>query len=253
MSISMSRTTLHAACAASLAVCLTGCNLTGAMDPPQAMPTGQVAGGLKPFVPNSPAGLEVKPDADTAKLPKLVAMRDKAGAYGIARSDPFALTSAERGFETTQEGERVFGGGGGFGSVGLQLKPTEDVEVTPEEPQPYRRLSGIVVGDSILAILEEQGQQPVIVTPGMKLPNSEWRVVSIDQDKAVLRRPGKVRPTQVIVPLEQPRPGFGPPATNGGNNGGGFPGGAPGGPGGYPGGGFPGAGRGGKGPGAAGD
>lgn len=250
MSMTMSRNTLRTIAVAAVAASLAGCNLTGALDPPPAIPTGQVKGGKKPFVPNSPAGLAVTPDADGTKLPKLVALRDRAGAFGMVRSDPFALTTEERGFETVQLGERVFGGGGGFGSVGLTVKPTEEEQITPEEPQPYRRLSGIVVGDSILAILEEQGREAQIVTPGMQIPNSEWRVVSIDQDKAVLRRSGKTRPTEVIVPLETPRPGFGPPVggTGAGNRGGsGFPGGPPGGyPGGPPGG-FPGGRGGGRG------
>ena len=238
----MIRTFLFGALAASLV----GCNLTGATDAAPAFPSGQAEGARAStaFAPPSTAGLEVKQDADATKMAKLVAKEQSVGTFGSARSDPFALTSAERNFETTQEAERVFAGPSGF-TVELTPKPQVEDEAVAPEPQPYRRLSGIVVGDSILAILEEEGKQPVIVTPGMKIPDSEWRVISIDQEKAVLRRSGKARPSQVIVRLEVPRPGT---AAASGQTGG-FPGAPGGGYPGAPGGGYPGmpGGRGGKG------
>jgi hypothetical protein len=231
----------------AVSVGLVGCNMTGAMTPPEAFPTGtaQAPKGVKAasFQPDAPAGLPVAQDTDATKYQKLVATKNAAGTFGTARSDPFALTLQERGFETKQTMERFFSSTGGFGVFVTPKPDTEEVPVAPE-PQPYRRLSGIVVGDSILAILEEEGKAPVIVTPGMKIPDSPWRVVSIDQDKAVLRRSGNVKPTQIVVRLEQPRLGTTP--AGGGFPGGGFPGGPPGGPpGGYPGG-YPGgpAGRG---------
>ncbi|RYG25107.1 hypothetical protein EON82_08340 [bacterium] len=244
---------------ASLAAALTGCNMTGAMTPPDAFPTGTATAGrgatAASFTPNSVAGLPVTQDTDATKFPKLVATKNAAGAFGQPRSDPFALTLQERGFETVQTTERFFSSTGGFGVFVTPKPETEEAVVAPE-PQPYRRLSGIVVGDSILAILEEEGKAPVIVTPGMRIPDSPWRVVSIDQDKAVLRRSGNVKPNQIVVRLEQPR--FG--TTPSGGAPGGFPGGAPGGfpGGGPPGGGFPGGppggfpGRGGRGPAGAG-
>ena len=239
---------LKALAAGAFAFALAGCNITGAMDPPPAFPSGTVVGDAKkPFVPNADAGLPVTPDPDTKKLANLVATKAAAGSFGTARSDPFALTADERIFETQQTGERLFSGPSGF-TTQLTLKPQVEDEIVAPEPQPYRRLSGIVVGDSILAILEEQGRDPVIVTPGSQIPNSPWRVVSIDQDKAVLRRSGKVKPTQIVVRLETPR--YGTAAPTGGQ--GGFPGGPPGGPpgGGFPGGpsggGFPGGGDGGR-------
>ena len=223
----LSPKTLAAIAATAL---LAGCNLTGAMNPPDPFPTGSAPATA--YTPTSAAGLPVTQDPDGTKLGKLVAQRSSAGAFGKARSDPFALTGSERQFETLQAAERVFGSGSGFTNQ-LSAKPEVELQVTPPEPQPYRRLSGIVVGDSILAILEEQGREPVIVTPGSQIPNSEWRVVSIDQDKAVLRRSGNRKPNQIIVRLETPR--FGTPG--GGQPGGGVPGGFPGGaPGGFPGG-----------------
>ena len=91
--------------------------------------------------------------------------------------------------------------------------PGEGVQV---EPQPYRRLSGILIGDSVLAILEEGGKS-TIVRPGMMIPDTNWRVVSIDKDKAILRREGPQLPHEVEVRLEVGMPGF----TNTGNQGGG--------------------------------
>lgn len=216
---------------AVLAASLVGCNLTGAIKPADPFPAG--VAGKGEFTPNSDAGLGVTPAADPAKLTKLVATRDRAGSFGMARSDPFALTTQEKYFETQQQTERFFGGGSGFGNY-LTPKPDTDEQVVPLEEQPYRRLSGIVVGDSVLAILEENGTS-TIITPGMRIPNTPWTVVSIDQDKAVLRRSGKVRPTQIVVRLETPRDGApGAGGANGGGPGGGYPGGPPGG--GYPGG-----------------
>lgn len=232
MSLRMNTLSLRTLAAGALASALVGCNLTGAMEPPPAFPPGQVPATT--FTPDSVAGLPVTPEADPAKLTNLVAKRAAAGSFGTARSDPFALTTQERYFETQQEAERLFGGLSPF-SVQLTEKPQVIEEVQPLEPQPYRRLSGIVVGDSILAILEEEGKEPLIVTPGMRIPNSEWRVVSIDQDKAILRRSGSAKPSQVIVPLETPRLGTQPTGGSAGFPGqGGFPpgGGPPGGRGG---------------------
>ena len=223
MKTRMNTTALQTLALGAFAAALAGCNLTGAMSPPEAFPTGRTPADA--YTPASSAGLPVTPDPDGTKLSKLVAMRSRQGAFGKARTDPFALTDEERRFETVQTSERFFNGGGGF-SVQITEKPDVEDEVTPPEPQPYRRLSGIVVGDSILAILEEQGKPPVIVTPGMLIPGSEWRVVSIDQDKAVLRRPGKTKPNQVIVRLESPP--YGLAGVGGAGNG--VPGGPPGGP-----------------------
>lgn len=225
---------------AALAAALAGCNITGAMAPAPSIPPGtplRVGKGAQFTAPNSDAGIPVTASVDTTKIAKVVAMRN----FGSPRSDPFALTPEEKTFENEQTVERFFAGNGGFGTFVTAKEDTDEV-VEPLEPQPYRRLSGIVVGDSVLAILEEDGKTPIIVTPGMMIPNSPWRVVSIDQDKAVLRRSGKTKPNQIVVRLEQPR--FNP-ATQGG--GGSFPGGPPGGS--FPGGGPPGSfGPGGPGP-----
>jgi len=169
------------------------------------------------------AGVEVTQGTDPKTLDSLIASR----SFG-RRSDPFALKPGERGFERQQETLRLFGETGGFG---VEYTPPVERDPAQEEvvePQPYRRLAGVVVGDSVLAIIDMGDGSPAqIIRPGQQIPNSEWRVVSIDQDKAVLRRSGNRRPRQVVVRLESP------PAGVGGGIGapGGFPGG-PGGPGG---------------------
>jgi hypothetical protein len=87
-----------------------------------------------------------------------------------------------------------------------------------------------VVGDSVLALIDMGNGTTELIRPGQRIPGSEWTVVSIDEEKAILRRGGNRLPRQVTVRLELPPPGFG-----GGGNTGGFPGG-PTGPGGPPGG-----------------
>lgn len=185
---------------ALLATALVGCNKTGAMDPEPGIDAAS-AGNTATFKPNADAGISVEPSTDLTKLTNYVASRDKAGAFGTPRSDPFALTSSEKTFDQNQDTERFFGTAGGF-SVQVKPKPEEEIVPTPPEPQPYRRLSGIIVGDSILALLEEEGRASVLIMPGSQIPNSPWRVLSIDAEKAVLVRSGKTLPTQIVVRLE---------------------------------------------------
>ncbi len=223
---------LIAALAASSA--LVGCG------GPSATDSGSVAAApvkKYSYTVKSEAGIEVKQDTDTSKLKKLYLAA--ASKYGPARHDPFALTQYETAFETNQTGERAFNDLNGYQ---MDYVPNiQDDPVPVLEPQPYRRLAGVVVGDSVLAIIEMgDGSDAQIVRPGQRIPNTEWTVVSIDQEKAVLRRDGDKLPKEITVRLETPKPGT--PGYNAGGAGGfqggaGFPGG--------PGGGFPGGGGGG--------
>jgi hypothetical protein len=192
------------------------------------------------------AGVNVKPPADNDKAWALAGART-ASKYGLARSNPFMLTSAERNFETQQDNARIFSNLGFFSAEFTPpVEPASDLERAIVEPQPYRRLSGIIVGDSITAIIDMGNGQTEIIRPGMKIPNTPWRVKSIDANKATLVRDGNVQPKQITVRLESPPPGMAPsnPGAPGGLPGGpgGRPGGFPGAPGGFPGrpGGFPG-------------
>lgn len=185
------------------------------------------------FKANTDAGVPVTQSTDAASMKGLIARSN----YG-KRPDPFALLPKERGYEQQQEMERVFGSIGGF--TVLTTRTTEPEPPLPvTEPQPYRRLAGIVVGDSVVAIIDMGNGQTEIVRPGQKIPNTEWTVASIDEEKAVLTRGGNTLPKRIIVKLESPPAGYGgaPAGGQGGFPGGpGGPGGYPGGPGGYPGG-----------------
>jgi hypothetical protein len=115
----------------------------------------------------------------------------------------------------------------------------------PFEPQPRRRVAGIIIGTTVSAILEQEGELPRIVYPGDMV--GEFRVAAITETGLILRR-SKGNPREVRVPYE-------PPGNVGGGGGGGAGfggprGGGPGAPPGAPGAGglgVPGGGRGGRG------
>ncbi|MBC8065998.1 MAG: hypothetical protein H7Y17_14285 [Chlorobia bacterium] len=147
------------------------------------------------------------------------------------RNDPFALLGEERAFEVSQTSER-FLTESGFSFDYEPPTPPDDREIL--EPQPYRRLAGVIVGESVLALIDMGDGRLEIIRPGQRIPNSEWTVVSIDEDKAILKRTGNRLPRQIVVRLESP-------PFNPGQGGGGA--GGPAGPTGGPGGGRPGGGR----------
>jgi hypothetical protein len=133
--------------------------------------------------------------------------------------------------------------------------------------QPEMRVSGIMTGDGVFAILESAGAEPSVVKPGSTVDvnvggqtKRTYKVVSITKDKVKLRsQVGNVIYTQEVplsdVAVGTPARGFGPGGAPGGfgPRGPGGPGGTPGmGPGGIPGGpggtpGFPRGGPGGQG------
>ena len=172
------------------------------------------------------------------------------------RPNVFALNDQEQEFETKARNELVFSTTGGLWKPVFIEKP--EVVVTEQvEPQPFRRLAGVLVGDSVEAIIDMGDNGPMqLIRPGMQVPNSPWRVISIDSEKAILRRGGTIKPNEIVVRLQGPissGPGN-PVGPGGGNPGGGNPGGGnpgnPGGPPANPGGGrgrFGGGGRGGGG------
>jgi hypothetical protein len=234
------------------AMFLSGC-AGGPISVPQSAPTG-VSKGPKFKGPDSDAGVKATQDTDATVFKKMVQAR---AASFHPRGDAFALTADEKSYDYSQSAERVFSEIGGFPTYVQPSEPVAPQVVT--EQQPYRRLSGVVVGDSVLAIIDMgNGAAPVLIRPGMHIPNTEWTVVSIDLDKAVLHRSGNVLPNTIEVRLETPPANYasGTGGAPGGYPGAGYPGGGyPGG--GYPGGGYPGAGGprgpGGPGGGGAGD
>lgn len=125
-------------------------------------------------------------------------------------------------------------------------KPPQVELPEPFEPQPRRRVAGIIIGTTVSAILEQEGELPRIVYPGDMV--GEFRIVAITENGLILRR-SKGNPREVRVPYEPPGNvgggGFG--AGRGGGGGLGAPPGAPSAPG-AGGLGAPGGGRGGRAP-----
>jgi hypothetical protein len=153
-----------------------------------------------------------------------------AGNHGqsfASRNDPFALLNEERSFDSRQTSER-FLSEQGFRFDYEEPPPPRPVDVV--EPQPYRRLAGVIVGESVLALIDMGDGRLEIIRPGQRIPNSEWTVVSIDEEKAILRRGGNRLPRQIVVRLESPpfQGGGGTGTPGGGGPGGGFGGGRPG-------------------------
>jgi hypothetical protein len=205
----------------SLGVVLAGCG----QPVQQPAPTAQVptTATAPPYKYAGRVGVPV-----TVGDPKLMTDRIASRTFR-SRPDPFALLPIEHSFDQSQTAERLTQDLG----YSTMYEPPEDTGPVQEvvEPQPYRRLAGVLVGDTVSAILIMENGNAIQIKPGMRIPDSPWRVVSIDEEKAVLRRAGNVKPTQIIVRLESP-PG-GVPAPQGGA---GRPGGAGGPPPGVPGG-----------------
>jgi len=190
------------------------------------------------FRPNSPAGLPVSTPPNGGALWASLT----TGRAFSTRPDPFALQSKERAFDQQQMAEKLYADKGFYNQ---EFHPEPDVAIIPtEEPQPYRRLAGVIVSDSIMALIDMGDGQLQLIRPGQVI--NGWTVVSIDGEKAVLGREGNVLPHRVIVRLELPSTGGG--GTGGGTGGGNGPGrpntppGAPATPPGGPGGGGPGIG-----------
>jgi hypothetical protein len=177
----------------AMALPMSGCQLS---DPNRPMPS----------MPNPPPVGQLSVDDLPAGMPASVADR-KMNTVAVQttpvnpRPDPFALRPIELGYEAKQEAFRIFGQTGGF--FPSMFTPIEErFEVQVVEPQPYRRLAGVLVGDTVTAIIDMGGGRMHIVRPGQQIPNSPWRVVSIDEEKAVLRRSGNVLPKEIVVRLE---------------------------------------------------
>lgn len=180
------------------------------------------------------AGVQMTPQVDTdGKLLQDAALAVKTSS----RMDPFALLQNEIRYEKDQTVARIVGDAPLFNQYFEIPKPVEEQGEITEPAPPNLRLAGIIMGDGVSALLDFNGQI-IEIRPGTRIPNSEWVVVSIDTERAVLRRSGNKRPKELVVYLSG--------RLGGGNQGGGNSGG-PNGPG-DDGGGAPGSpGRGGRG------
>jgi hypothetical protein len=199
----------------SLAVGIAGCaDLTANLEDPQPTTIKKV----QEVKPNALAGVDkdVSKSMSPDRMKGLIASTARFGARG----NPFALSGEEIRFDELQASERFLSESGHFPNSFELPEDKDDVFIAQEE-QPYRRISGIVIGDAVYAILEENGRS-TIIRPGTKIPDTDWVVVAIDRDGVTLRRGGNVQPNEVVVRLEVAPPGLG----------GGTQGGAPGGRGG---------------------
>ena len=156
--------------------------------------------GLAP--PTTGGGMATPPPTTMAAAPQPAAARPPF----TPRRDPFAPLPEE--VEAMQadafDPARYF-------VLASPPKPPKVELPEPFEPQPRRRVAGIIIGATVSAILEQEGELPRIVYPGDMV--GEFRVAAITETGLILRR-SKGNPREVRVPYE-------PPGNVGGGGGGG--------------------------------
>jgi hypothetical protein len=192
---------------------------TASQPPPTPPDFDRDGSGLAP--PSPGGGFTPPPPTMTATAPQPQAARPQF----TPRRDPFAPLPEE--VEAMQadafDPARYF-------VLASPPKPPKVELPEPFEPQPRRRVAGIIIGATVSAILEQEGELPRIVYPGDMV--GEFRVAAITETGLILRR-SKGNPREVRVPYEPP----GNVGGGGGGGGAGFggPRGAPGAPPGAPG------------------
>ena len=167
-----------------------GGNGSTAMPPPTPPPDIRGDGGFAPAP--SGGGFAPMPPATTATAPQPSAARPPF----TPRRDPFAPLPEE--VEAMQadafDPARYF-------VLASPPKPPQVELPEPFEPQPRRRVAGIIIGTTVSAILEQEGELPRIVYPGDMV--GEFRVAAITENGLILRR-SKGNPREVRVPYEPP-------------------------------------------------
>lgn len=159
------------------------------------------------------AGVELVQNADPGSQ-QLRLLADNRGFR--SRRDPFALLPIEKAFENAQRREKIFSEGLSFGNYYKEPDPVTREEEIVEPPPMGWRLAGILHGNGISAIMTNGTFPSISIQPGTQIPGTEWYVVSIDKEKATLRRRSKKLPREWVVTL-QGSFGFGP--TGGGGEG----------------------------------
>lgn len=184
-------------------------------DPVKSMtsaPSGS-APAQAPFVPKADAGIRREP-ADPAAL---IAEANKMPV--VVRDDPFALRGEEIAFDRSQLAASFVEGAGWYTYIADER--VERQETFQVEEQPARRLAGILVGETITALIDMGDGQPLqTIRPGQEIRsgNTTWIVQSIDEEKAILRRKeGNIRPKYVVVRLEDSATMSNPTPTGGGS------------------------------------
>ena len=217
-------------------VAAVGCMDANKFNAPEATQMSVDAKVKKEAPIESPAGIAIMPPAANVPLwTQLIHSHNFS-----ARPDPFALEPKEINYERDQTTQRLFSSG--LSPWSYEFDAEEAPPVLPEpEPQPYRRLAGIIVGDSVLALIDMGDGKLQLIRPGQDIDG--WHVESISAEgpsgtaEAILTRSGNRLPHRITVRLEEPPLGGGSPGGGGGggnNNNGGpsRPGGGPGLPGG---------------------
>ena len=173
---------------------------TASQPPPTPPDFDRDGSGLAP--PSPSGGFTPPPPTMTATAPQPAAARPPF----TPRRDPFAPLPEE--VEAMQadafDPARYF-------VLASPPKPPKVELPEPFEPQPRRRVAGIIIGATVSAILEQEGELPRIVYPGDMV--GEFRVAAITETGLILRR-SKGNPREVRVPYE-------PPGNVGGGGGGG--------------------------------
>lgn len=168
--------------------------------PTPTVPTPGMQDASAVLHPAADAGIPVvvKPIDPGATRMKRLARNANFGT----RSDAFALLPMESKYEREQNGELILSTLGGFTTY-FELPEEQPDESEIFDPQPPRRVSGIVLGESVYAIIQMETGQTIIVRPGSKIQvgNVVWTVASIDEDKVVLRREGNRQPKTIIIRL----------------------------------------------------
>lgn len=191
----------------SFALAIAVLSIQGCGDPTSALeqlPARQTD-KTKAYLPTAYAGVnkDISKSQNPDRLKSLVASTSRFGS----RENPFRLSAEELSFDKLQAAEKLLAEQGSFGST-FELPEDKEEQVVAEEAQPYRRISGIIIGDAVYAILEQNGRS-YIIRPGSDIPDTSWKVASIDRDRVILRRSGNVSPNEIEVRLELPPPGMG--------------------------------------------
>ncbi len=144
------------------------------------------------------------------------AMIESANLVFASRRNPFALFGDEMAFETSIRYNIILSKLAPPYSILIEEGEREVPEsLRPVDPQPYRRASGILLGETVKAVIVE-GQRRYFVSPGDFLEGTDWMVLAITGDSVILVREESKRPNRMVVRLEsapfdpsQPEPGTG--------------------------------------------
>lgn len=190
-------------------VVVAGCGDTTRPSSIGAPPQGTARSGEIPKI-SAEAGIPV--GGIVAGAPDVMAIAKTMG-FG-SRSNAFALMANEVTFDREQTAARfVSEGGWRFDYEEPEADTSERIE---RVPVPRWRLAGVLVAESVTALLD-MGGQVIEIRPGMTIPGTTWVVVAIDEEKAVLRNTRNVDPREVTVRLQSAI--FGLPGGGGGDGG----------------------------------